>query len=138
MRFSRKFFLLLNGVLVAIYLLSFNSNRLKSIKNETKTCGRFPQEEDVTVDNLIWQVLQLPKGFVKILNAYLDTRQNKTVVRINVNSVILSKFDVFYCQFWFDDDLNKETGKSNPTVVKATEVLLMWGDSGKLFLGKHD
>lgn len=84
-----------------------------------KNCGRFPEKEHITVDNTIWQLMELPKGFVRILNAYLDTRQNNSVVRLNVHSVHLNESDVFYCQFWFDD-------VTEPTVVQATEVLGMW------------
>lgn len=88
--------------------------------NRTETCGRYPKEEDLLIDNTIWQVLDYQKGFVKILNAYLDTRPdrgvNSTVIRLNVISKMLNESDIFYCQFWFD-------GKPDPTVVNATEVL---------------
>lgn len=89
--------------------------------NSSERCGRFPTEEHVVIDNLYWQILELPKGFLNILNAYLDLRQNKSVVRINVNSVLLNESNVFYCQFWYDE-------VSPPAVVKASEVLLMWSE----------
>lgn len=95
-------------------------------KTEPKTCGRYPETKDIFTDNSIWQVLQHPKGFVKILNAYIDTRPDKgvnsTVVRLNVNSVKLKENeDMLYCQFWFE-------GKAEALVVKATEILLMWSN----------
>lgn len=105
---------------------------LKIFKNKTELekCGRFPEEKDIFTDNSIWQVMQHPKGFVKILNAYLDTRpdkrRNSTVVRLNVISVMLNdtEEDVVYCQFWFD-------GKAEAAVVKATEIWLMWRNLNK-------
>jgi hypothetical protein len=124
---TKKLFYFLIGVSATlIYVSYFMSDCTKKQatflnRNEFTICGRFPQEEHITVDNTIWQVLEISKGFVKILNAYLDTRQNKTVVRINVNSVNLTESDIFYCQFWYD-------GSSNPIIVRATETLLMWGE----------
>jgi hypothetical protein len=130
--FKKVFVLLLCSVfitsIVLINLVSFNRmggfSSLKILNEQTPSCGRLPAETDIFIDNTVWQVLQLPKGFVKILNAYLDTRPNqgvnKTVVRLNVNSVMLNKSDIFFCQFWYD-------GKSEPTVVNATDVLLQWG-----------
>ena len=94
-----------------------NANNLEQVN----ICGRFPTSEHVTVDNLYWQVLEHSRGFLKLMNAYLDQRQSKSVVRINVNSVVIKETDTFHCQFWFDD-------KSPPMIVKATEVLLMWGE----------
>ena len=72
----------------------------------------------VKLDNVIWQVMWHPKGDVKILNAYLDLRQNKSVVRINVSSVPLNNSDVVYCQFWYND-------RHEPTVVRAVDILQM-------------
>jgi hypothetical protein len=84
-------------------------------------CGRYPTEEDVTVDNLYWQVLSHSKGLVNILNAYLDMRKKMSIVRISVISYFVNNSDTFYCQFWFN-------GTNTPSVVKATDVLLMWGE----------
>ena len=70
------------------------------------------------IDNVIWQVMEHPKGYVKILNAYLDQRQRKSVVRINVSSIPLNNSDVVYCQFWHDN-------AHEPTVVRAVDILQM-------------
>jgi hypothetical protein len=110
---------------IAIFIYFYISNDIdvsKRVKKaflgvKTSSCGRYPMEEHITIDNLIWQVMEHPKGLVKILNAYLDLRQNKSVVRINVNSAELNNSDIFYCQFWFDD--------VTPVVVKATDILGM-------------
>lgn len=103
----------LNLVVVIIFI-----KKDKSFEDDNRKhaviCGRFPKEEHITIDNLIWQILETPKGFVKILNAYLDERQNKTVVRVNVNSVEINTTMIF-CQFWFDET-------SPPFVVQASEV----------------
>jgi hypothetical protein len=93
---------------------------------EDKICGRFPTEAQITVDNLFWQILELPKGFVNILNAYVDLRQNKSVVRVNVISFELNVnvTDVIHCQMWFGEE-------KSPKVVRAREVLLIWSEFGK-------
>ena len=115
-----------------IFYLNYRKNVLyisnfeKTLVLERETCGRYPTEEDLIVNNLVWQVLMISKGIVNILNAYLDLRQNKTVVRINVNSVLLNESDTFYCQFWFDNS-------SRPTITEATEVLLIWRRSNTFF-----
>ena len=95
------------------------SNYEKLLALEREDCGRYPTEKHVTLNSFVWQVLAIPKGVVNILNAYLDLRQNKSVVRINVNSVMLNELDAFHCQFWFENS-------SKPTIIKATEVLLIW------------
>lgn len=112
-----NFFIFL-GVYLILFLGNFSNFNLLP---KRESCGRLPTEEHITVDNLIWQILELPKGFMNILNAYLDLRQNQSTVRVNAISVLLNESDVFHCQFWFDN-------KRLPSVVKAREVLLMWGE----------
>ena len=122
-------FLVVYCALITIFCLIFLNttdilNGFPSIKNISKlekSCGRYPVNEDVTVDNLYWQILEHSKGFVNIFNAYLDLRQNKSVIRINVLSKLLNESDEFYCQFWNDK-------QASLGVIKATEVLLMWGE----------
>jgi hypothetical protein len=106
-----------------IFKVNIRHDKLNLLTSST-ICGRFPREEDITIDNTIWQVLEIPRGDVKLMNAYLDDRQNQTFVRINVNSVSLNlSRDDIYCQFWFDD-------KTQPTVVKASDYTLMWFNKG--------
>jgi hypothetical protein len=104
---------------------------LKTLLNKTKSeeCVRYPEEKDILTDNTYWQVLQHPSGIVKILNAYVDTRPfngwNSTVVRISVLISSATRIDyLYYCQFWYDEN-------SKPTVVKASEVDIMWGNYRK-------
>lgn len=123
-------------VVFFVFLTTFAMLRLvhhgrekSSVKSKVQTnsknkngCGRYP--EDLMIDNTVWQVLHISKGLVNILNAYIDERPRlgtkSTVVRINVNSVELNDSDVFHCQFWYED-------RTEAIVVKATEILLMWG-----------
>lgn len=85
-----------------------------------KNCSRYPRDEDIFTDNLIWQVFELPRGFIRLLNAYLDDRNNHTIVRINASGMKLDlKKDKIFCQFWFENT-------EEPYVVQASEYLLMW------------
>lgn len=96
---------------------SVEESKSKSVESQ---CGRYPGEEDLLIDNIVWQVLVTPRGPLKLLNAYLDTRKNRSVVRVNANGILLDIFsDSIYCQFWFDDE-------SQPEVAKATEFVIMW------------
>ena len=91
-------------------------------KISSKNCGRFPVDSDIIHDNEFWQILEMPNGFIKLFNAYLDERANKTVVRVNVHSHKLNiSRDVIYCQFWFED-------KRQPFVVRALNFTLLWAD----------
>ena len=91
-------------------------------KISSKSCGRFPVDSDIIYDNVLWQILEMPNGFMKLFNAYLDERGNKTVVRVNVHSHNLNiTRDVIYCQFWFKD--NKQ-----PFVIRALNFTLLWSD----------
>jgi hypothetical protein len=86
-------------------------------------CGRYPHSEDIFTDNLIWQVLETSFGFVYLFNAYLDSRWDKTVVRVMVigaeKNITNAKF---FCQLWYDE-------KSPPFVVEASEIQKTWFSS---------
>jgi hypothetical protein len=117
--------LILYNLLVANKLSSDETVKINKIG-----CGRYPEEQHILIDNVVWQALELPNGFVKLLNAYLDTRHNKSVVRINVNGIELkNESDTIFCQFWFD-------GSTHPYVVKPSAIDLMWewgyGDNDKV------
>jgi hypothetical protein len=100
-----------------VYIFNFNPKSEKS----DQICGRFPKEKHIMTDNVVWQVLELPnKGFMKIMNAYLDQRQNQSVVRINVNSPFLeNQKDSFNCQFWF-------ANSSQPYIVGVSNIRTLW------------
>jgi hypothetical protein len=103
-----------NGPLQVNLISSLNSER------NVKTCGRFPSENDIFRDNVYWQISNTPKGFMKLFNAYLDMRMNKTVVRVTaIHAGLDLANDTVYCQFWFKD-------YPSPYVVKAKEALLLW------------
>lgn len=129
MKTSRKWSILLayctlfTLVLLITLEKNYPTNGLfhKKIVRTVTSCGRYPKSEDVTVDNIFWQVLEHSRGFVGIFNAYLDLRQNRSVVQINVNSLVLNESHSFHCQFWYNE-------KDPPTIVKPTKVLLMWGE----------
>jgi hypothetical protein len=104
-----------------IFIVCSDYQDMLSPRTPNKTCGRFPTEDQILIDNLCWQVLENYGSSVSILNAYLDLRQNKSVVRINVNSKVLNSYDTFYCQFWFD-------GSERPKIVQSNEVVLMWSE----------
>lgn len=101
-----------------------NGNELTPNKLTNITlCGRYPSKDDIAIDNKIWQILEMPKGSLKLLNAYLDTRHNERIVRVNANGVKLDiKKDKIFCQFWFDES-------SDPIVIKSSEYLLLWYES---------
>lgn len=129
MKRLKRFFLCIL-VLLALYLY-FLSGQFKNINQYIEEsnqkllfpqtiCGRYPEKENINFDNQIWQILKLSNGVVKILNAYLDTRQNQSIVRFNVNSFdIKIRRDKIFCQFWFERS-------SQPIVTIATEYILMW------------
>ena len=107
----------------AIFFLK-KASHSENLKNSKISCGRLPPEEDILVDHVIWQALQTAKGSYKLLNAYFDDRQNKTVVRVIMmgDQLNVTK-DEFYCQFWLDEEPD-----SIPVVVKATQNIKIWSD----------
>lgn len=84
--------------------------------NKIRPCGRFPEENNILIDNVIWQVEQGSVGFIYLLSAFLDSRWGESVVRILINAPKERNGTEFYCQFWF------EKNKLEPLVVKASEV----------------
>ena len=101
-------------------LLTFFLLQPKDLKSEKyERCGQFPREEYILWENAIWQVAQTSKGFVKLLSAHLDTRFNKTHVKVFANGPSLSnrkrQFQLF-CQFWYENDVTK------PFIVLASEI----------------
>jgi hypothetical protein len=126
MKKIRNFFLFLLLLSLLSSIVFFNkllgeSEKLLELK--VSTCGRLPREENILIDNVVWQVLETPFGFIHMLNAYLDARWNRTVVRINVIAPPLNiTTQKFYCQFWFDKE-------SQPLVVEASEFQTMWFNS---------
>jgi hypothetical protein len=127
----QKFFVFFVGAVVTIILFEsklggVNLNRIPRnlIFEEYPTCGRYPLPADVTVDNVIWQVLQIRKGFVKVLNAYAVKRpflnDTQTFIKLNVASVQLNSSDALYCQFWYENSVE-------PVVVNVTSIFCTWG-----------
>jgi hypothetical protein len=132
LKFKEFKFIFLCLVLIAFKLasnLDFFSNQfdvLSSLKiNNGKVCGKLPEAEKILRDNTHWQILKTPKRIVKLFNAYLDSRPEKSVVRM---TLLTTKLDIteepIYCQLWFQ-------GRSYPTVVKATELFLAGQESMK-------
>lgn len=96
-----------------------------SVSRDIK-CGRFPDENNLVYDNAIWQTLKTVRGSVKLLNAYLDTRENNAAIRVNGNAESLDiTIDTIHCQFW------DETSKIM-YVVKATAFIPMPEEFWKL------
>lgn len=86
-----------------------------SYDNAMQTCSRYPKSEHILIDNIYWQVLEHSRGIVDIFNAYLDLRQNNSVVRINVSVLPLNSSYLFHCQFWNDE-------KSFPRIVQSSDI----------------
>ena len=112
------FALLLISVTFINFLINIDVDRTCSLK--FKSCARFPEENEIFIDNLVWQLFETKGGFVKLLNAHLDTRWNSTVVRVNANGPKINfAEDSIYCQFWIDS-------KTPPLVIKVTETISLW------------
>lgn len=97
-------------------------------------CESLQKPIDIMLDNLIWQVVETSQGRVNLLNAYLDERFDRKLVRVNSigpKSLEVS-YDRVYCQFWFENE------KYNPQIVKVSKFVSLWiartGVKGKLFI----
>lgn len=109
------------GVILLILKISLSQKEAQEdVAEAVMSCGRFPKEEHIRIDNVTWQVFETPIGLIKLLNAYLDTRQKQSFVRVNTNFVPSNQSVLtIFCQFWFDENLP-------PFVVQASEILIMW------------
>jgi hypothetical protein len=127
MKFHEKLLILLIFFGIAmIFSFNFETKKLsfvsKFMAKEKEKCGQLPQKENIIVDNIIWQVFQIPKGIYKLMNAYLDTREHVMVVRVAMMGDTLNiKTDAIFCQFWFE-----ELTETQPSVVRATHFFMMW------------
>ena len=90
--------------LLTLCLLYANDQGHNESIHKLQIFAQVPKNEQIFTDNVIWQVLATKKGFVKLLNAYLDTRWNQTVVRILANGPKFTKRHVLiFCQLWYHD-----------------------------------
>lgn len=105
-----QFSTILSIICVIFYFKSVN-------KHDNHICGRYPSRRSLAIDQTIWQHFIMPQGVVKLLNAYLDTRLNQSVVRVNVNGIRLDvKNHTIYCQFWIE-------GADSPVITYATDFV---------------
>lgn len=122
-RFKYKY--ICSAFVASVMLIFYETCYDFSVDPEPISCGRYPGEKDVIIDNLVWQTLSLPNASSILFNAYLDDRENKTIVRVMLMSKGLNiSTDEIYCQFWLDDD-----SKQTPIVVKATKFVKIWPKS---------
>jgi hypothetical protein len=114
---------ILSAILTLNLLLLLQNSKVEKRPNKgPKSCGRFPADSEIIRDNEFWQEMKMSNETVKLFNAYLDTRMNKTFVRVNVNSIHLNiTHDTIFCQFWFEE-------YTKPYVVKALNYTYLWGD----------
>jgi hypothetical protein len=98
---------------------SFSEKRLDLPK---QACGRLPQQQNIVIDNRIWQVFQLKNESYKLYSAYFDDRQGKTVVRVSMlGRELVKATDRIFCQLWFN-----ESPDAAPFVVVASEYVKLW------------
>ena len=104
-------------IFLILHNLKFRESSFLKVKCRNSLCGVYPKQREIVVDNLIWQVLYSKNGIWSLLNAYLDTRQKKTLVRINAigPKEDYEKAKVF-CQFWCEN-------RVQPLVVMSTKML---------------
>lgn len=126
MKQFKHFMVVIISLQLLIIFFLYKITTLHEITSQNrKICGRLPQQEHITIDNVIWQVLEIPNGFYKLMNAYLDERENRKIVRVSAIGNRLNKTkDEIFCQFWFDE--NPET---QPFVVRATQFIMIWPES---------
>ena len=120
MKYFFKIALLFTILVVSVFFI-YNSFKTKSTNEENK-CGRLPGDNEIKYDNKVWQVLQIPKGNYKLMNAYVDDRENITRVLL-IGPELDFSADFIYCQFWFDDSPD-----AMPFIQRATKFFLIWNE----------
>lgn len=110
----KKILLITLSIIVLIFRSDFYNQPSPLL---SKSCGRFPQEKDILIDNFVWQVLETSAGFIKLFSAYLDARWNQTHIKILASGpcILTLKNVEIFCQIWFEDDLSK------PLIVIASQ-----------------
>ena len=104
----RTFLIFVNTAAVWMMILIYSTNLSEKAKHKIEDCGRLPQEADIFIDNVMWQVYQTNRGFVKLFSAHLDTRWNETSVKILANGPVISTNRMaVICQFWYEGDDTK-------------------------------
>jgi hypothetical protein len=118
--------------ITAIFIL-FNIN----VQNQEKTrtgefeCDSLRKPREIILDNVIWQVMKTRRGRINLLNAYLDSRFNRKVVRINALGPNFNEtYRDIHCQFWFDDGKVK--------VVRVFRFFNLWKSAKLLSNCNHD
>lgn len=119
MKAIQRYFICLFAVtLLAIYLFNKTLVTVNSIGMSSK-CGRYPKDSEVPIDNMMWQILRNPSGFLYLMNAYLDLRWNKTVVVNAIGAGLKLTVDKIFCQYWFEE-------QEQPIIVKALNLQSLW------------
>lgn len=124
-RWLKKFLKISSLIFVLLCLDYFfdNEEQKDSLeKFDQNSCdAKIPKENEIIWDQSVWQILKTTYGSLRFFNAYLDTRLNQSVVRVNSNGpkIYIQNRDLF-CQFWYNSDKS-----THPKVVKASDVQSM-------------
>lgn len=111
-------------VITFVFYNMFSLNETE-IALDQHQCKNLKKQNDVLMDNIVWQVLETPQGRLNLFNAYLDMRFNQKYVRINtIGPNFNESFEEIYCQFWFEDESIK------PEIVKVFKFVNLWISSG--------
>lgn len=118
MRYLKKIILLfLVSTITTIFLTKqfFSPMKYAPIP-KPRLCGRFPQEHDIFIDNVFWQLLETNRSFFRLFNAYLDTRWKQMDVKVLASGFRTNEEDeTVFCQFWFENDV------TSPLVIAASQ-----------------
>ena len=115
------------SVLFLLFLIYFSLYLRK--KFSPIKCDGLKKSRKLPRKSIHWESLNTDDGRVNILNAYVETRLNGSVVLINSNGPSLqNSYQNIYCQFFY------EKRDENPFVVKVSGFRMLWGGElpGKL------
>lgn len=112
--------------LLCFACLFFLIKYLFNLWNGSLECKLLQKPTRIVTNNFNWQIVNTLDGRVSLLNAYLDTRLNGTVVLINSNGPDLGNyFGNIFCQFYYDNDHEK------PYFVKVSSFRSLWDSESK-------